>query len=156
MENKTTKFCNGCKQEKDLSEFTDRKYKKSGNVGKYFVCKSCKQINNRKWALSTKGGWVSTMLTKAKTRSKEKNIEFNITKEDINIPEYCPVLGIKIEKNPDAITKNSPNLPTLDRVDNNKGYIKGNIKVISYRANALKNNATLEELEMVINYMRET
>ena len=44
-------------------------------------------------------------------------------------------------------------MPTLDRIDSNKGYIKENIQVISFKANRLKNNATIDELKCIIKYM---
>jgi len=46
------------------------------------------------------------------------------------------------------------NVPSVDRIDPTKGYIKGNVEVISWRANHLKNNATVEELEAIVNYMK--
>lgn len=87
----------------------------------------------------------------AKVRAKKYKLEFNITPEDILIPDFCPVLGIKLfvgEK------KWGPNSPTLDKIDNTKGYIKGNIKVISWRANSLKSDSTIEEIEKVLAYMK--
>ena len=89
------------------------------------------------------------ILNHAKHRAKLKNMEFNLTKEDIIIPEYCPVLGIKLNPLDKLAT------PSLDRIDNNKGYIKGNIKIISNKANRLKNNGTIEEFEKIINYMKK-
>ena len=44
--------------------------------------------------------------------------------------------------------------PTIDRIDNNKGYIPGNVAVISWRANALKKDASTEEVEKLLVWMR--
>ena len=95
------------------------------------------------------------MLVDSIRRAKKKGLEHNIELEDIQIPEYCPVLGIKLEVNSGkGYGKAQPNSPSLDRVDNSRGYTKDNIRVISYRANMLKNNATQEELEKVLDYMK--
>lgn len=78
------------------------------------------------------------MYRSAKARAKEKGRDFNIELSDIVIPTLCPVLGTPMVG------------PSLDRIDSNKGYVKGNVRVVSKRANMLKNNATIEELELVL------
>jgi hypothetical protein len=83
----------------------------------------------------------------AKQRAKAKGLEFNINKEDIVIPEVCPVLGLRLVQGSGGHHAGSP---TLDRIDPSKGYVKGNVRVISYRANLLKSDATLEELELIL------
>ena len=88
--------------------------------------------------------WVESgarMLIAAKGRAKNSNLDFNIDITDIIIPEYCPILGIKLEFHKNKVQKNSP---VLDRIDNGKGYVKENVAVISHRANMLKNNMTEE------------
>jgi hypothetical protein len=92
----------------------------------------------------------SVLITLAKYRAKRKNILFNLTPEDITIPEYCPVLGIKLQAGLGKIIDSSP---TIDRINPNLGYIKGNIKIISHKANRIKNNASLEELRKVVDYV---
>jgi hypothetical protein len=88
------------------------------------------------------------MLTRAKSRAKQKNIPFNLTLEDIEVPETCPLLGIPIEIQPKK--GYHPNSPSLDKIIPEKGYIKGNVWVISNRANTLKNDATLQELKTLV------
>lgn len=92
------------------------------------------------------------MLGAASRRARKLNLPFNLVKADIVIPEICPVLGIKLYRGIGKIVDNSP---TLDRVIPDKGYTKGNVKVISHRANSLKSNATLEELVALVKYVRE-
>ena len=87
------------------------------------------------------------MLARAKSRAKKNNLAFNIELDDIVIPERCPLLGIKIES---TEVRNSPNNPSLDKIIPEKGYIKGNVWVISNRANTLKNDATLTELKTLV------
>lgn len=91
---------------------------------------------------------VYELLCHAKTRAKQKKLDFNITKEDINIPNVCPVFNIPLDR------RDRLHAPSLDRIDNNKGYVKGNIRVISAKANRLKNNGSIEDFEKIISYMK--
>ena len=86
----------------------------------------------------------------ARTRARKYNIEFDIEESDIVIPIYCPILNCKLEKGNGYLF----NAMSLDRVDNNKGYIKGNVRVISRKANLLKSSLTLDILETLIKYIK--
>ena len=88
------------------------------------------------------------ILTRVRSRSKQKNIPFNLTIEDIKVPEICPLLGVPIESQPKK--GYHPNSPSIDRIIPDKGYVKGNIWIISNRANTLKNDATLSELKTLV------
>ncbi len=90
------------------------------------------------------------MLSRVKARAKKVGLEFNLTLEDIVIPEMCPVLNIPIDLLASKVESNSA---SLDRIDSSKGYIKGNVVVISWEANNIKNDATLEELEKIAKWM---
>jgi len=85
----------------------------------------------------------SILLNAARSRARRFKLDFNLTLEDIVIPEICPILKIKIQTSYEKI---NPGSPSLDRIDNTKGYIKGNVQIISYLANAMKNSATLEQI----------
>lgn len=86
----------------------------------------------------------------AQSRARKKGIEFNIQLSDIVLPELCPVLGIPMKKNDNKCKDSSY---SLDRVDNSKGYIKGNIQVISNKANILKNSLTPDLCDKIKEYM---
>lgn len=86
----------------------------------------------------------------ARTRSRQKGTEFKITKEDVIIPDKCPIIGIELTKG-DGWKSNSM---SLDRVDNSKGYIPGNVRVISRAANRMKSDMTIEILEQILRYMK--
>jgi hypothetical protein len=93
------------------------------------------------------------ILSRCKYRAKQNNIPFDLTKDDIVIPKVCPVLGIEIKQlSMDDEPKKGyhPNSPSLDRIIPGLGYVKGNVRVISARANLLKNDATISELELVL------
>lgn len=89
------------------------------------------------------------MLMSARSRAKRKEIRFDLKEQDIVIPTHCPVLGIPL-----GVSKNTrDNSPSLDRVIPAFGYVRGNIRVISYRANRMKNDATLEEIANLYHWM---
>lgn len=97
------------------------------------------------------------ILTRVKSRAKKLGIPFDLTIEDIVIPETCPILGTPIVVGPPRRTDSRgprPDSPSLDRIDPTRGYVKGNVCVISNRANTIKCNATVDELEIVLNYMK--
>lgn len=95
----------------------------------------------------------AVMFRASRQRARNKGIPFGIDKEDIIIPEYCPVLGVKLEW---GSAKNYDNSPSLDRVITKDGYIKGNIQVISSKANTMKSNATPEELLKLAEWINKT
>jgi len=88
----------------------------------------------------------------AKARARKSNIEFSITTDDIIVPINCPVLGIPLTFDNKRLNENSP---TLDRINNSFGYVKGNVCVISGRANRIKNDGTAEEHEKISNYIKQ-
>lgn len=94
---------------------------------------------------------ISMLLSRAKSRAKQRNVPFDITKEDIIIPEKCPVLHIPIVTD----KTQHDNLPSLDCIVPSLGYVRGNVCVISMRANRLKNESTLQELEALVEYVRQ-
>lgn len=88
----------------------------------------------------------------ARQRARDNNLVFDLTPEDVVIPDVCPVLGIPIKS---ATGYQSYNSPSIDQVEPGKGYTKTNTCVISWRANRLKNNGTLIEIEAIARYMRK-
>ena len=85
------------------------------------------------------------MLREAKRRSKKRNIYFNITVNDFKIGNECPILGMPFEVGRD----NWQNSPSLDRIDNRRGYEKDNVIVVSMMANSIKNQATPKQIKQV-------
>jgi hypothetical protein len=92
------------------------------------------------------------MLKRAQKRAQEKNIIFDLLIDDIHIPEFCPILGIKLlvgkSQGPDDFS------PSLDRIIPEKGYTKTNVKVISMRANRMKSTATIQDVENILIYLK--
>jgi len=142
-----TKQCTKCKQYLELSNFHK-------NYSDYkSQCKFCRNKQKCSYRLSNSGSlntWVTNAFCDSKRRAKDKKLEHNLTKEWIlaNLPKVCPVLGVEL-----SFTGSKYNSPSLDRFDNNKGYTIDNVRIISWRANTLKSNATIEELEAIVRYM---
>lgn len=141
-----TKQCTKCKQYLDLSNF----YRSNQGYCRLH-CKNCEAKTKAKYRNSL-SGWSVHCLARVKYRAKKNNLEFNLTTKWLidNLPNYCPVLGIKLIINGDTLD----NCPSLDRFDNSKGYTTDNVRIISYRANTLKRDASVEELEAIIKYMK--
>jgi hypothetical protein len=85
------------------------------------------------------------LLTDAKYRATRAGLAFNIDITDIRIPDRCPVLGITIRRR----AGDTSTSPSLDRIVPSLGYVKGNVQIISWRANQLKRDASLEELRLM-------
>ncbi len=121
------------------------------------ICDSCKEITktvNRSHSNDTKRDftcYVNYMVSRAKSRGRH---EVAITADDIfNIwpkSNTCPIMKTNFVSG-----EPRDNSPSLDRIDNSKGYIAGNIQVISDIANKMKRNATEEQLQLFCNYYRK-
>lgn len=85
----------------------------------------------------------------ARSRAKTRGIAFTIEPDDVVVPAKCPVLGIEVACAHGGLKSTSP---TLDRIDNTKGYVKGNVIVVSWRANRLKSDATIDELRALVSF----
>lgn len=83
------------------------------------------------------------LFKRAKERATRDNIEFSIDIEDIIVPKFCPILGIELKV---SVGKANDASPSLDKIDPKKGYVKGNIMVISRMANIMKAHASFEQL----------
>lgn len=93
------------------------------------------------------------MYFAARSRASKRGVKFEIEMTDIVVPEVCPVLGIALQHSRITGMPNE-NSPSLDRIVPSLGYVKGNVIVISYRANRLKNDGTAEEHEAIARFIR--
>ena len=110
-------------------------------------------VKRRRFEYPLKQSSESKLLSSAKMRAKNNSLDFDLELSDIVIPENCPVLGIKLEHGKRGFPE--PNSPTIDRIDNNLGYTKNNIWVISFKANAMKSSASLIELKMLVSALEK-
>lgn len=107
---------------------------KSVAVGKSKETTRQWEIRNKEWQL----------FKAAKIRAAKAELPFDIEPTDIIIPDVCPILGIPIIR--DARGKAVKGSPSLDKVNPELGYVKGNVWVVSWLANQMKAHATKEEL----------
>src|SRR5690606_23144688 len=95
------------------------------------------------------------LLKDSRKRAKRKGLEHTLTKVDIedllNKTKVCPILHIPLKVNKKKAGFDSP---TLDRIDNSKGYTKNNVAIISYKANSLKRDLSLEQAKRLVQYMK--
>lgn len=93
---------------------------------------------------------------RTKRRSEKEGHPFNLDLEDIIIPKYCPILGIELDRYEGF---DNFNVPSIDKIIPELGYIKGNIRIISKKANMMKLNANFEELKIfsknILKYIEE-
>ena len=146
------KVCEECNQSLNLNKFSLIE-KWNINSGTRDVCKTCsKTIQqteklNRDWKVDA----AKLLYKNIKSRCKRIGREFSIELDDIIIPKKCPVFGFDLKREDRETWMCAP---SVDRIDSSKGYIKGNVTVVSRRANILKRDATVEELEQLFNYYK--
>lgn len=90
---------------------------------------------------------LKRMLYRAKARAKQRGVHFDLHESDVTIPDVCPLLGTPFVFNKG---KPTPYSPSLDRIVPELGYTKGNVMVISMRANVAKNDLSLYELKTLV------
>lgn len=136
-----TKTCSsGCGETKPVTEFGRAHITPDGLS---HLCKCCALKRSREYANNNR---ERIMWLVAKSRAKKQRVPFEIELSDIVIPERCPVLGFEWGSD------RKIDLPSLDKIIPEKGYVKGNIVVVSMRANRLKNDATPEELRRLADF----
>jgi hypothetical protein len=79
----------------------------------------------------------------AKRRAEKNGLEFSIEIVDIHVPDVCPIFGTELVTGGSRETLDDA--PALDRIENHKGYVRGNIWVISHRANSAKRDLSIQE-----------
>lgn len=93
-----------------------------------------------------------TLLRNSRSRAKRNGVKHTLTLADIHVPERCPVLGLRLKP---SKGRAGPASPSLDRINPRKGYVPGNILVVSWRVNELKKNADLSEMDRVASFYRQ-
>jgi hypothetical protein len=86
------------------------------------------------------------LLNAARARARKYGYDFDLTVDDIIMPKYCPLLGIEMFVTESRKGKKHSSF-SLDRIDSSKGYVKGNVWVISMMANSMKSDSNYEDFK---------
>ena len=166
------KICSGCKQQLPLNLFSKDKYQKSGYRCK---CKGCSSMefkaysstDNYKERLARQveqnkklkqedpiKRWARDAYYNTRQRATKLGLTFNLTKEWLitNAPSHCPLLDIELVYNAD---KSVENTASVDRKDSAQGYTIENCKIISFKANRIKSNASIDEITLLVKNMKD-
>jgi hypothetical protein len=95
---------------------------------------------------------AKVLVARAKKRASKLGLEFDLSAEALVVPECCPVFGTKLIMNHGGGSGGKANSFSLDRIDSGKGYTHDNVVVVSWRANHVKNNASMAELAAVVDF----
>lgn len=109
---------------------------------------------NKKDYINTKHGWIIYKLSSIRQSAKKRKIEVTITYEDLEplVVDYCPVTGLKLNYGLlGSKNKILPESPSVDRINNDLGYIQGNIIIVSSLVNRIKTNLSINELPTILN-----
>lgn len=171
------KPCSTCRVVKPMAAFNLDLKRRDGRFGE---CRECQKVRYRAWYAARRAAQIEKDRERARVatakrrvredpryqfwksarwRARKLGVEFTIGLEDIAIPERCPVLGIELVSGMgrgfghDLCFRDRA--PSLDRIDNSRGYTPDNVVVVSYRANRIKSDAAVAELEAVASFYRQ-
>jgi hypothetical protein len=158
-----TRICKKC-----LQEFPIENFPLTDGVWRRRKCQTCITIDlrktyktqkHRKYSRESKLRWrakdpLGHMLHRARASAKKHKVPFDLTKEDLQpAPSHCPIFGLELIYSAIPRGTDRSASASLDRLIPSLGYVKGNISIISYRANTIKNDATAKELRAVADWM---
>lgn len=166
------KICTKCNKFKSWDSFGDRQNLKDG---KNSQCKSCDRVrannslrknidfkNSLNPEIMDPNAYLAIIkrsvnpliksISTTRKRAKSKSIRHSIKYEDLlPIPSKCPLLDIPLYYTLNKVTDNTP---SIDRIDNDYGYTKDNVWIISNKANRIKSNVSINELELLLQNLK--
>jgi len=134
------KVCAYCKSEMTFLRKVDESTK-------VFCSPSCQGHFYRKY---TDKGWAVSKHSSLRESAQKRSIEFDLSIDDLldlGRPRYCKYLEFELDY---AATTIQPNSPSVNRIDSALGYVKGNLEVISHKANSMLLNANKDELRLFL------
>lgn len=167
----TTKVCKVCEKALPLFNFS---INRSSKDGLQYRCRNCdnqyqKERRNKnreamveyhkKYRARNRDNLnfrLQALLNASRQRAALKGREHSITIEDLKelYPKdgKCPVFGFELEFGDSGFRETSP---SIDRIDSTKGYTRDNIQIISWKSNRLKAYATVEDLEILVAFLKQ-
>ncbi len=167
------KICSNCKVEKNIKDFTKNNI---NNDGYHSWCKNClnnslknwryknKEKQSKQWKKNREENYIKFKAMEVRrnmiTRARKKNLD--VDKEYYSIQyfynlfltkPYCQCCGIELKLIKDENRYFRHNSPSIDKVDNTKGYIKGNVAIICWTCNRKKSDSTSDELRMIADFI---
>lgn len=111
-----------------------------------------KQEQYLRWGDKEQVEWAEKRMKykNKESSARAQGIPFEIAFHEIDWPSHCPILGCLLEYCSDKRVENSP---SFDRIDPSLGYVKGNVQIISWRANRIKNDGSAEEHRKIADYL---
>lgn len=139
------KVCSLCDQRLPITDFPLHKLSRGGRLRR---CRGCQNTAVRKSQEKSKSDPRFRMLMSSRSNALSKGLEHTISVEDIPLPEVCRYLGIRIDyrRCSERGRLRSFDAPSIDRIDPTRGYVPGNIQVISDLSNRMKQDATIPQL----------
>jgi hypothetical protein len=137
-----------------IKQVVDRYLPKwAGECGKVVLQKQREEKHFKKWGVRQTTDLYKIQrlkFSRKKSQVLRSNQEWSIDFSDLNWPLVCPILGIPINYYAEITEEGSP---SFDRINSTKAYVKGNVHIISWRANRIKNDGTATEHRLIANYI---
>jgi|ERR1035437_2626603 hypothetical protein len=107
----------------------------------------------RNWRLKSP---IKPLLAGARGRAKQRGLVFTVTEADLSpLPTHCPILGTKLSYARGTDGRPQDEAASLDRKDSSRGYVQGNVFIVSYRANMIKNCGSANEHRAIAEWMEK-
>jgi hypothetical protein len=142
---------------------TDINWSEAHQSKKEYLCRQCNRQRRCDWDNAKSDAEYFWSSAKKRAQRKGKEREFTISIKDVQAvdTDVCPILGIPIKRHPQTVggsARSKPDSKSIDRIDSTKGYIPGNIRIISWKANYMLSDCppTIAEAQALLNYLTTT
>lgn len=132
MPNKITEYCEKCQCARI------KRFVKNETNG-YYSCATCLEINSKKYR---KKKWEKYLAQKANSRKRPGSViltEQDIKNLNIKQQNKCAISGVEFN------IESKWDRPSLDRIDNQKGYTLDNIQLVTWIVNHTRGDLTIDE-----------